>query len=145
MPQELYSVEQVAGLLKLHVRTVRNFVREGRLKAIRIGKQYRIAREDLEAMTGKPVASLEPEPVRRERYVEVSSIVEIDAISGEAASRMATLLTSIANTRPAGDQPLRIESIYNQERARLKVILTGSLATNISYLQFIAGFLETRP
>src|SRR5690348_16490418 len=144
MPQELYSVEQVAGMLKLHVRTVRNFVREGRLKAIRIGKQYRVASEDLEAMTGKPVASLDPEPVPRERYVEVSSIVEIDTISVEAAERITTLLTAMANNRTPGDQPLRIESIYNKERARLKLILTGSLATNTSYLQFIAGYLEGR-
>lgn len=142
MNQELYSVEQVAGLLKLHVRTVRNFVREGRLKAIRIGKQYRVAREDLEAMTGKPVASLDPEP--RERYVEVSSIVEIDAITTEAAERITTVLAAMANTRTPGDQPLRIESIYNKDRARLKLILTGSLATNTSYLQFIAGYLEGR-
>ena len=46
MSQELYSAEQIADLLNLHVRTVRNYVREGRLKAVRIGKQYRIARED---------------------------------------------------------------------------------------------------
>jgi len=37
MPQDLYSVEQVADLLNLHVRTVRNYVRESRLKAVRIG------------------------------------------------------------------------------------------------------------
>ena len=76
MSQELYSVEQVAERLGLHVKTVRNYVREGRLKAVRIGKQYRIAREDLEAMTGHS----EPahEPVVRNRHVEVSSIVEKD-------------------------------------------------------------------
>jgi hypothetical protein len=34
------------------VKTVRNYVRDGRLKAVRIGKQYRIAREDLEAFMG---------------------------------------------------------------------------------------------
>ncbi len=79
MSQELYSVEQVAERLGLHVKTVRSYVREGRLKAVRIGKQYRIAREDLEAMTGRPEPP--PEPVLRERHVEVSSIVEIDAIS----------------------------------------------------------------
>ena len=45
--QDLYSVEQVAAQLGLHVRTVRNYVRDGRLKAVRIGKQYRIAREHL--------------------------------------------------------------------------------------------------
>jgi len=61
----------------LHVRTVRNYVREGRLKAVRIGKQYRIAREDLDAFTGTE------SKVRRTRHVEVSSIVEIDAISRE--------------------------------------------------------------
>jgi excisionase family DNA binding protein len=49
----LYSVEQVADRLGLHVRTVRNYVREGRLKAVRIGKQYRIAADDLAAMTGR--------------------------------------------------------------------------------------------
>ena len=65
MSQELYSVEQVAERLGLHVKTVRSYVREGRLKAVRIGKQYRIAREDLEAMTGRPEPP--PEPVRRER------------------------------------------------------------------------------
>ena len=65
MPQELYSVEQVAEILGLHVKTVRGYVREGRLKAVRIGKQYRIAAEDLAAMTGRTVASLRPEPARR--------------------------------------------------------------------------------
>ena len=39
MSQELYSVEQVAEHLGLHVRTVRNYVRDGRLKAVRIGKR----------------------------------------------------------------------------------------------------------
>jgi excisionase family DNA binding protein len=51
----LLSVEQVAEILKLHVRTVRNYVRDGRLRATRIGKQYRIALSDLEAFTGGPV------------------------------------------------------------------------------------------
>ena len=44
MSEELYSVEQVAERLGLHVKTVRSYVREGRLKAVRIGKQYRIGR-----------------------------------------------------------------------------------------------------
>ncbi|MFC7563955.1 helix-turn-helix domain-containing protein [Actinomadura namibiensis] len=54
MAQQYYSVEQVAELLDLHVRTVRGYVRDGKLRATRIGKQYRIAREDLEEFTGAP-------------------------------------------------------------------------------------------
>ena len=54
MSEEMYSVEQVADRLGLHVRTVRGYIRAGRLKAVRIGKQYRIARADLDALTGRP-------------------------------------------------------------------------------------------
>ena len=77
MPQEFYSVDRVAALLGLHVKTVRAYVHDGRLKATRIGKQYRIARADLEALTGKPAATLEGPPVRTSRHVEVSSVVDI--------------------------------------------------------------------
>ena len=144
MSQELYSVEQVADLLNLHVRTVRNYVREGKLTAVRIGKQYRIAREDLEAMTGRPASSFEREPVKRHRYIEVSSIVEIDALSQELAMRLMNALTAIAKGRPDGDQPFRVETLYYEERARMKVILTGSISTVSSYQNFIASYLEAQ-
>ena len=118
MQPVFYSVDQIADRLGLHVRTVRGYVREGRLKAVRIGKQYRINKEDLEAFTGTPIQ--DPEPIRRERYVEVSCIVEIDAISPDDASRITNGLLATA-------KGLRVETIYNQERARLKIILTGGL------------------
>src|SRR5271169_3107532 len=137
MSQELYSVEQVAERLGLHVKTVRNYVREGRLKAVRIGKQYRISREDLETLTGRPAAALDPEPVRRDRHVEVSCIVEIDAISPEAVIRLSSALTSGPKSRPEGDGPLHVETVYNEERGRLKVILTGSIGTVTLLLQWI--------
>jgi excisionase family DNA binding protein len=133
MTKELYSVEQVAERLGLHVKTVRNYVREGRLKAVRIGKQYRIAQVDLEALTGHP----EPpaDPVRRERHVEVSSIVEIDAISPDSANRLTNVLISVASG-------IRVESIYDAARGRMKVILVGSMEMNVSYLNMIGTLLE---
>jgi excisionase family DNA binding protein len=134
MSEELYSVEQIAERLGLHVKTVRGYVREGRLKAVRIGKQYRIARSDLEAFTGRPAPP--PQPVVRERNVEVSSIVEIDAISREIANRLTTSLTAAASG-------VRIEAIYNQERAHLKIILIADLEKNAAFLKFIAAILES--
>lgn len=126
-PQELYSIDQVAERLGLHVRTVRAYVRDGRLKATRIGKQYRIGRADLEAFTGHPVGPTERETVRRTRHVEVTSIVQIDAISPEAAERMVeTLAASERGRAEAGS--LRVESLYFDELGRLKLILVGDLA-----------------
>jgi len=143
MSADLYSVEQVASRLGLHVRTVRNYVREGRLKAVRIGKQYRIAADDLATMTGRPVSSFKPDPVRRHRHVEVSSIVEIDAISPDLASRVTTLLMSSANGRREGDEPLRIETIYDAERARMKIVLLGGMETTGSYFKIVKAVLES--
>jgi excisionase family DNA binding protein len=142
MPQELYSIEQVAERLGLHVRTVRHYVREGRLKAVRIGKQYRIAREDLETLTGLPAGALDPEPVGRIRYIEVSSIVEIDAISPEAANRITNGLLGAAKGHGRQEQPLRVESIYNEVRAHLKVIVTGGVSTTVGMLQLMTAYIE---
>ena len=123
-------------MLGLHVKTVRNYVREGRLKAVRIGKQYRISGQDLAALTGRSVESLRPEPVRRERHVEVSSIVEIDAVSPKTANRLMTLGAAIG----AGG---RIESIYDVARGRMKIIMVGSMESNEYCFKMIAAVLES--
>jgi len=136
MNQDLYSVEQVAEQLGLHVKTVRNYVREGRLKAVRIGKQYRISGQDLAALTGRPIASFRPEPVRRTRHIEVSSIVEIDAVSPEMANRLMNSLTAAASG-------IRMETIYNRERGHMKIILVGTMDQNASYFKFINAILES--
>jgi excisionase family DNA binding protein len=144
MSTDLLSVDEVAEQLGLHVRTVRSYVREGRLKAVRIGKQYRIAREDLEALTGRPATGGARDEVRRHRHVEVSSIVEIDAISVASANRVTNTVMAAANARRDDDQPLRAQTLYDEERARLKVIIVGSVATTAELLRLIAALVEAR-
>ncbi|MFI9404110.1 helix-turn-helix domain-containing protein [Nocardia sp. NPDC052316] len=143
MNDRLYSVEQVAERLGLHVRTIRNYVRDGRLTAVRIGKQYRIAHEDLEAFTGRPVPAPLRETVERQRHAEVSSIVQVDAVDPGMADRLATLLMGAANTRSSGDEPLRIETMYDAERARLKVIVLGGLADTARLFDYMEGVLAS--
>lgn len=142
-PEHFYSVEQVASQLGLHVRTVRNYVRNGRLKGVRIGKQYRIARADLDALTGHGApASPAVASDTAHRYVEVSSIVQAEAVDSASASRVTNALMAAAKGRAEDDGPLRIDTIYDQERARLKVILIGSITTITPLLKFINALLE---
>lgn len=138
--QDLYSIEQVAAQLGLHVRTVRNYVRDGRLKGVRIGKQYRIAREDLESLTGHRMAPASSAGTGA-RAVEVSSIVEIDGIGFDAANRITNALMAAGNGRGSGE-PLRIDTIHDRERGRLKVILIGGLANTTALLKFVSVLLE---
>ncbi|MEE2056204.1 helix-turn-helix domain-containing protein [Rhodococcus artemisiae] len=140
MSEVLYSVDQVAERLGLHVRTVRNYVRDGKLPAVRIGKQYRIAHEDLEAFTGRPVPPPLRESTPTERHSEVSSIVEIDAVDPHTAYRLSTLLT--ASVAGRGDGPkLRLDTVYDEQRGRMKVIVLGGLADTARLLESVEAVL----
>jgi excisionase family DNA binding protein len=143
MGQQLYSVEQVADLLGLHVKTVRGYVRDGRLKGVRIGKQYRISRDDLEAFTGHPVPATARETASRERRVEVSTIVQIDAISPAEMSRVTTTLTAAVAGEPHTPR-VRVEAVYDEERGHLKLILLGGLDTVADLLKITETLLEER-
>jgi excisionase family DNA binding protein len=140
---EMYSVEQVAEILGLHVRTVRNYVREGRLKAVRIGKQYRIAREDLATMAGRDTPTAGIEAPENPRSIEVSSIIEVEPIDREAVLRLANRLVATTKNRRHEDQALRLETVYDDRRERLKVILNGSITTVGSFLGLISAYLES--
>lgn len=141
MSDAFYSVEQVAERLGLHVRTIRNYVRDGRLTAVRIGKQYRIAAADLEAFTGRPVPAAVRESIGRQRYSEVSSIVEVDAVDAATADRVISLVMGAAANRSADEQRLRIETVYDAQRSRLKVIVLGGLADTARLLDYIEAVL----
>jgi len=45
----LYTVEQVAEILQVSTKTVRNLVKERKIKAVRVGIQIRIRKEDLDS------------------------------------------------------------------------------------------------
>jgi excisionase family DNA binding protein len=135
MSQRLYSIYEVAELLGLHVKTVRLYVRDGKLKATRIGKQYRIAQEDLEALTGKPAPKLLRDSVRRERFIDVSTIVRIDAVSPELAARITATLSGAVNARDGGKP---VDATYDEARGQLTVIVAADVAATTGVLGLIA-------
>ncbi|HWK53992.1 MAG TPA: helix-turn-helix domain-containing protein [Hyphomicrobiales bacterium] len=139
--QDLLSIFDIAKRLGLHVKTVRNYVREGRLKAVRIGKQYRVARADLEAFTGFPLPLTNSERARRQRRVDAACVVEIDAISPESAGDIESALKALAHRAETGDD-LRIDTLYDREIGHLKVMLFGGAAGAASALMLITALLK---
>jgi excisionase family DNA binding protein len=134
----------VAAILRVHVRTVRRYLREGLLKGTRIGKQYRIAAVDLAKLTGGTTALAE-EPVRRTRHSEATSVVQIDAIAREDAIRVMNGIGGAIKGRDKhSDTPLRVETVYDEVRARLKIIITGSLTTTVGLMKLAEVYAEQR-
>ena len=57
---EYLTVAEVAEILKLNQQTVRNWIEQGKLPALRVGRRVRIRREDFTALTEEgysPVAT----------------------------------------------------------------------------------------
>jgi excisionase family DNA binding protein len=137
MGDRMYSVEQVADRLGLHVRTVRGYIRTGRLPAVRIGRQYRIARTDLDALTGRPG----PDGSAGAATVEVSSIVQVDHVDRAAADRLGTLVLAAANTADGSARPLRLQTLHDEERSRMKIVILGGAADTADLLRLVDAVL----
>ena len=113
------SADEVADELGLHVRTVRAYIRDGRLRAARVGKQYRITRADLAAFAAgagntnpAPVAAPLPEADVTEHSTVV---VDLDNLKPGDWDRITTVLTAAVGGRDRG-QPLRLTTAPEPRR-----------------------------
>ncbi|MEV8437414.1 helix-turn-helix domain-containing protein [Actinosynnema sp. NPDC051121] len=135
MTQNWYSIEQVAERLGLHVATVRGYVRDGRLNAVRIGKQYRVSRADFEALTGRP------DQDAPDRRLEVSAVLDVDGIDAGTADRITALLNGLP-TGPKDRPALHLHAVRDPDRARLKVLTTGDARATAEVLRLVAALVE---
>src|ERR1700722_13963500 len=138
----LLSIEQVAQILALNVRTVRNYVRRGALKATRIGKQYRIGIVDLEAFTGRPAASHDERRLSAGGRVEVSSVISLEGVTAALASRITNMLTATANVLRSIEQPVAVSTTYDVPLERMRVLLAADLKSTRDFLSMINAVLE---
>jgi|SRR5579859_586484 len=153
MSEEVYTVEQFAERLKLHPKTVLRFIRDGRLRAVKVGKSYRILRSEMEAMTGKaPVGAysaldfgLQAMNVGGETRskARVTSIVDIPDVAPDAAQRLARMLPAARMGRETLRDPMNIDVVYDPARRHLKVLIVGSPADNAAMLKIVEVLTET--
>ena len=136
MHAKLLTADEVADRLNLHVRTVRRFIREGRLKATRIGKEYRIADTDLAGFAGSAAAAA------RAPHAAASTVVDISGIGADAGSRITTLVMAALNMRRGEPDFPRVDTIYYEEHAKLRITITAGLQLTYELLRTIDALLE---
>jgi excisionase family DNA binding protein len=143
----MLTVTAVAEQLGLHVKTVRRHIAEGRIKAVRIGKHYRISEAALASLTagdGEPrLGNPQTKPAVPRRFAEVSAVVQIEAISPDDAQRVINGVGGAVKGRDKhNDGPLRLDTVYDEARGRLKIIVTGSLTTTSTLLDLLAAYIK---
>lgn len=134
MSNELCTVDVVAERLKLHPKTVLRFIREGKLRAARVGKSYRILRADLEAFAGVPVRATE--------QAWVTSIVDIPDVDPALAKKWASVIPAALNARQGYGASMRAEVIYDAERAHVKVVSVGAPGDTAKLLSLVQVWVQ---
>jgi excisionase family DNA binding protein len=129
MSEEVYTVEQFAERLKLHPKTVLRFIKDGRLRAMKVGKSYRILRTEMEAMTGVVTGGA--------TAIRVTSIVDLAGVSSETAQRLARQITSLRMGREAPPNPMNIDVAYDPQTRGLKVVIVGSPSDTAAILKMV--------
>jgi len=153
MSEEVYTVEQFAERLKLHPKTVLRFIRDGRLRAVKVGKSYRILRTEMEAMTGMApdayqVGGPELEALIGRRSgpsaVRVTSIVDFAQVTPERAQYLARTLPSLRTGEPSSSDLMNLSVAYDPATRSLKVVIVGSPGDTAAMLKMIDVLAEER-
>jgi hypothetical protein len=76
--------------------------------------------------------------------VLVSSIVDIDAISPEDSQRITTLIMAGLNSRRGEADFPRVDSLYESDRGRLRMMLTANPTLTCDLIRTIAALAEHR-
>jgi excisionase family DNA binding protein len=137
MSGELYTVEQAADRLKLHPKTVLRMIREGRLKAVRLGKAYRISGDDLDAVAGVARAEARESPDR------ATVIADFGDISPDLAQRLGGTLTAMLGGRQTRTDPVTLQTAYDPVLRRLKVVVAGGPDDAATLLKSAVFLLES--
>jgi excisionase family DNA binding protein len=163
MVDRFYSAEEAAELLGLQVRTVRGYLRDGRLRGVRIGKQYRISAADLEHFTGGATlqqglssarqGAQEPssrDSVARSPTITDSGIFTLSISTSVTPARLAVIQRTVdaaLGDRDHRDQSLgagSVSYVHDPERAHLRLMVFGTPAYTIRVLRLLQGLTEER-
>lgn len=142
MSEKYYTVEQVSELLTMHPKTIQRYIREGKLRANKIGKSWRVAGHDL-SVFAESAGKRNPDPdVQPRDKVIVSSVIDIQIDDFEESARIVNALTATLNCKPPeyGKSAMYVQHLEHEGKVR--VTLWGNLRFMKEMIGFISAMTE---
>lgn len=134
MFKDYYTVEQISNMLNIHPKTIQRYIKEGKLRATKIGKGWRISGHDLstfiECNSKKILGN------QSERRIMVSSVIDINVYDKGDAIRIMNTLTASLNVKPSEYGQSSMQSQYIERENMVRVTLWGDI-------RFIAIMMDT--
>ncbi|WP_288325874.1 helix-turn-helix domain-containing protein [uncultured Clostridium sp.] len=141
MEERFYTVDKVAEILGMHHKTIRKFIREGKLRANKIGKQWRISGHDLSSfMESNNIKMSNKNEVENEKIefsnnsidvkkknnkINISTVVDINEVDMDEYRRISNMLLAVMNSKDSKVSNSTISIKHYQKENNLKLMLWG--------------------
>lgn len=148
MEKYLYSIDKVAELLGMHKKTIMRYIKEGKLKANKVGGRWRIHGNDLTSFVGakdapdegqkriqKPKADITPEPW-------ISAVVHAENKERDEFIRISNALIAIKSGDDDQDRRCRIDAVYFEEELKIQILIWGTLDFTGRILKILEELLK---
>ena len=159
MEEKFYTVDQIAEILGMHHKTIRKFITEGKLRANKVGKQWRISGHDLslfmennnvnirnknEAEDEKIEFSASNDNINKTNKINISTVVDINEVDMDEHRRISNMLLAVMNSKDAKMRNSTINIKYYQKDKNLKIMLWGDMEFTKEMLDYISTLTENK-
>jgi excisionase family DNA binding protein len=136
MIKDYYTVEQISAMLDIHPKTIQRYIREGKLRATKIGKSWRVNGHDLSVFMEDNREDGNISKIRPTRSVNASSVIDINAVGKDDAIRIMNTLTAALNSKPQEYGQSSMQSQYIEHENMVRITIWGDI-------RFMAVMMDT--
>jgi excisionase family DNA binding protein len=143
---EYYTVEQISEMLSIHPKTIQRYIREGKLRASKIGKSWRVTGHDLSMFTENArntgILSGTSMALPDEDRVKISSVIDICVYDRDEAIRIMNTMTAVTNSKPPEYGSSSMHTQYIEAENKVRVTLWGTLRFMEAMIGSISALTE---
>ena len=144
MEEKFYSVNEISDILKIHTKTIQRYIREGKMKACKLGKAWRVSANELSCFVESMGYSMTRDDGAERSMIIMkgSTVLDIIVDNEFQKERLIASLTAAQNSKPLeyGKSSMTIQ--YVEPERTIRVLLWGGadfLKTMIELISNIQG------
>jgi len=135
MNEKYYTVEKISEIIDMHPKTIQRFIREGKLRANKIGKGWRVSGHDLSVfIEGKNdsrrdnsiIKDAEAKGKNSRDRIMVSAVADIEVFDSDEASSISNTMTAILVSKDPSYGKSTITTQYIEAENKVRVMLWGT-------------------
>lgn len=140
--EKYYSAQEISELCGLHIKTVQRFIREGRLGAVKVGREWRVTGDALSRFMEGEKDLFDPDETIGAGSSGTAAYAHIDLKADfSRASSISNSIIAALNSLGQGTG-VRFEFAYYEKERHGRFIFRGDVSSVAAMLQLFNGLEE---